>query len=73
MVIELLLGVFCLAMIWGGGAMVLYPAAFVGDFNPTLQLLKEHLPDWIVLRIVQSLGVFLVLLFLAFFFGEYVF
>lgn len=53
--------------------MVLYPDAFVGDFNPTLQLLKEHLPDWVVLRIVQSLGVFLALLFLAFFFGEYVF
>lgn len=70
---EVLLALFCLAMIGGGVGMVLSPSSFVIDANPTLQLLKKHLPDWIVFRFVQGLGLFLIVAFIGFFFTRFVF
>lgn len=73
MLMKGLLALFCLAMAGGGVGMVLSPSSFVIDANPTLQLLKKHLPDWLVFRMVQAMGLFLVVAFLGFFFVEFIF
>lgn len=70
---EILVGLFCVAMIGGGLGMMLSPESFIIGANPTLELMQEHLPDWFVRRFVQGLGVLMVVIFFGYFFARYVF
>lgn len=40
----------------GGVAFILSPDVFAVGANPTLELLKDALPDWLALRIIRGLG-----------------
>lgn len=73
MLMEIVMGLFCVAMIGGGVGMILSPESFIIGANPTLELMQKHLPDWVVRRFVQGLGGFMVVAFVGYFFARYVF
>lgn len=73
MLLDLVFPVFLVAMAAGGVAFILYPDAFVVGANPTLQLLKDALPDWLALRIIQGFGGVVLLSALFFFYVLYVY
>lgn len=72
MLYDLLLGFFSLAMVGGGIIMVRSPELFITRANPTLELLQTHLPDGVTRRIVQVLGVMLVLFFFGYFYARFI-
>jgi hypothetical protein len=72
MLYEALLGFFSMLMAIGGVFMIRTPERFITRANPTLELLAEHLPDGWTQRIVQGLGIVLVLFCVAFVYLQYV-
>lgn len=73
MLFDLLFPVFLVAMVGGGVAFILSPDTFAGPANPTLELLKDTLPDEVALRIIQGFGGIVVLSALYFFYLLYLY
>lgn len=72
MLYDLLLGFFSLAMVGGGIIMVRSPKLFITRANPTLELLQQHFPNGVTRRIVQGLGLMVVLFFFGFFYARFI-